>query len=69
MLMKSEQRFFRAGCDSRPAVSKQSASAKVLIRCDSGTDSKVWMEEDIILRILRPECFLSAHFLLNEVFL
>jgi len=35
---------FGAGCDSPPAV--ESASARALIRCDSGTDSTVWMEED-----------------------
>ena len=32
-------------------------------RCDSGTDSTVWMEEDILLhRFLRPESILRAYF-------
>ena len=35
--------IFRAGCNSPPAV--KSASAQALIRCDSGTDSTVWMGE------------------------
>ena len=40
-------KFFGAGCDSPPAV--QSATReKRLIRCDSGTDSIVWMREEIV---------------------
>ena len=46
---KVNMEVFRAGCDSRPAVS---AMAQVRERfhalswCDSSTDSIVWMEED-----------------------
>ena len=36
--------IFRAGCNSRPAV--KSASASALNRCNSDTDSIVWMEEE-----------------------
>ena len=36
--------IFRAGRNSPPAV--KSASAQAQIRCNSGTDSTVWMEED-----------------------
>ena len=36
--------IFRAGRNSPPAV--KSASAQAQIRCNSGTDSIVWMEED-----------------------
>ncbi len=44
--------IFRAGCDSRPAV--QSASASALNRFDSGTDSKVWMEEEMHFPSVTP---------------
>ena len=42
---KEVNSIFRAGCKSPPAV-KQSANAQALIRCNSGTDSTVWMKED-----------------------
>ena len=34
-----------------------------LNRCNSDTDSKVWMEEDIAMLFLCPECIYSGHFL------
>ena len=42
---KTESDVFRAGCNSRPAV--KSASRIWLNRCNSDTDSKVWMREDV----------------------
>ena len=39
--------FFGAGCDSPPAV-KVRDLLRQLIRCDSGTDSIVWMREEIV---------------------
>ena len=44
MLLIMNTAIFRAGCDSPPAV--KSASASAPNRCNSGTDSTVWMEED-----------------------
>lgn len=46
----------RAGCNSRPAVRPR--EPKGMIRCDSGGDSKVWMEEMFIL-IFYPEVFIT----------
>ena len=52
MLYSSKENIFRAGCDSRPAV--KSANAQALNRCNSDTDSKVWMEEEETLLLITP---------------
>ena len=56
--------IFRAGCDSRPAVGNvaRTVRERKLNRCNSDTDSKVWMEEEFCGHAvaLRPECILRA---------
>ena len=47
MLVMQVDKFFGAGCKSPLAV-KSATRAKRLTRCDSGTNSIVWMKEDTV---------------------
>ena len=50
MLVMQVDKFFGAGCKSPLAV-KSATRAKRLTRCDSGTNSIVWMKEEIVRRL------------------
>ncbi len=58
-MMPVSEYIFRAGRKSPPAV--KSASAAAPNRCNSDTDSIVWMEEDAIIGVLYALGVFSEH--------